>query len=233
MPNTYKVLASGWNFFVDSIDLPGTWIEIKGINSFDFGGKTNSSDVTTFDSGGQEENIITSRSKTLKVEGLRAYDGAGVRDAGQTMVERLSELTGDAATGNFKLVDPKGNIKTFKGQVTLDTIAGGGNKDGDKWAFSVGVMGAVTDGAVSATSIEAGANITCPIGQYRDVQIVFTPANTTNQAVTAASATPAAAHAIGFGSIVRVKGIAAGSSIITVTTADGSNKTDTFTVTVS
>lgn len=230
---TYKILAAGWELFVEQSASPGSWTTVGGISSFEFGSKTNKSDVTTFDSEGFEESIITSRGKTLKIDGLMAYTKAGARDQGQAIVESFGELLGDSAFGNFKLVDPKGGVKLFEGMVTVDTIAGGGNNDSTKFSFTVDVNGQVDSQAILASAVEAGPAVTLAVNEVKDIVPEFTPINVTNKNVTVVSSAPTKVVAIAVGNIVKVFGVSAGPSTLTITTADGGEKTDTVVVTVS
>ena len=76
-------------------------------------------------------------------------------------------------------------------------------------------------------SVELGANFDLAVNAERQLNPVFSPAYASNQAVTYSSASPAKVTVTPTG---MAKGIAAGSSIITATAADG--RTDTVTITV-
>lgn len=87
-------------------------------------------------------------------------------------------------------------------------------------------VGNVRVESIEATPATMNLSAGTPTGQ---ITVAFTPANATNKGLTYSSSTPAAATVNSTGLVTRV---AAGSTTITVTSADGS-KTDTVAVTVA
>lgn len=121
-----------------------TWTTIGGITSFGFDSTKNNVDTTDFDSDGEQEHQVASRSKSFTVDGLYEEDSSnGDRDPGQEAVEAASELFGDSALVQFKLTTPGGTTKTFLGSVNIKTI-GGGNDDSTSWGFDVDISGSIT-----------------------------------------------------------------------------------------
>lgn len=85
------------------------------------------------------------------------------------------------------------------------------------------------DDNVHVTGVTVDANFSLVVGNTKQLTPVITPANATNKSVTYASADPTKATVSTSGLVTAV---AAGSSVITVTTVDGA-KTATVTATVT
>lgn len=228
-----KVLARDWSLHVQDDALQ--WQEVKGINTLTFDGEKNDADTTTFDNDGWNSHIVASRGRSITAEGLYLEDlTTKARDAGQEFCEKLADRVGQSSLGYFKLTSPAGTVRNFYASVNVSGI-GGGNDDPTAWSCEMTVSGQASIAAVLATSIAATPNtLALAAGAVSDVmgsRVAFTPSDTTNKGLTYAitsgntyaSVTPEG----------RVVGRAAGSATLTITTADGSNRTTTITVTVS
>jgi len=143
--NATKILARGFVFEIET-DTPGTFQKIGGVNSFSWDPAKNDVDTTDFDSNGETEHMVSSRSRTLTIEGFRKEDQTdGARDAGQELVEAHATQIGPASLRNFRYyhtVSRKG--KLFKASANV-TGPGGGNDDAAGWSAELTVSGTVTN----------------------------------------------------------------------------------------
>jgi len=140
-----KVLARGWVLSINT----GTyavpvWTEVKGINTLTFSNSKNDADTTDFNSDGDMEHMVASRSREIAVEGFYLEDiSTGDRDAGQEACETLAELTGNTSLGDFKLVSPAANGKRFYASANIGDV-GGGNDDPTSWGVTLTISGKPT-----------------------------------------------------------------------------------------
>ena len=227
-----KVLARGWTFEYRPTT---TWIEIKGINSFDVSPESNDVDTTDFDSNGWNENMVASRGLGLTLEGMHLEDvNTGSRDPGQAAVETLANAIGPSSVGYFRMTSPGGNVKTF--YATAKTSGpGGGNDDAAKWSVELTITGQPVDSQVALITITVlpdnptvsqatNATYQCTaIGVYengssRDITTLATWTSGTPATATIGANTGLATLLV------------AGTSIVTATL---SGKTDTSTLTVT
>lgn len=232
MSTPVKVLARGWNVFIDTGSGASIWTEIKGLTNLIFDGEKTNADTTTFESGGDEEHQVASRSKTLGLEGQYLEDqNDGGRDPGQEAVEKLADQVGANSIGNFKLVSPAGTVRYFSASANVSGI-GGSKNDPTGWKADLDVSGGLNFDDVAVTSIEViPETVELGIGEVSDLlSTSFTPGNATDKGLTYASNDTTVAAVTNEGRIV---GISTGSATITVTASGGTNVTDTVAVTVS
>jgi hypothetical protein len=147
-----KVLARGWDLHINEGTYGSpSWTAIGGIKSFTFSNGKNDADTTDFDSDGDVEHIVASRSRSVGVEGHYLLDeDDGSRDDGQSAVETLGELKGNDSLGDFKLTNPAGTVKRFYASVQVGDI-GGGNDDPSSWGVNLTVSGAPVDAVSTDT----------------------------------------------------------------------------------
>lgn len=136
MPAT-KYNARDCEFEIEDLDLPDSWIPIAptGLNTFTKSTDEETADTTSYGSDGQAESQKMQISKSLSLEGNRLKDPAtGLLDPGQEMVERLSELLGDASLGRIRFAAP--GDTTWEVWTTHVSMGdeGGGNNDKVTWA---------------------------------------------------------------------------------------------------
>lgn len=121
-------------------------IPIANLESIGFAVTSREADVTTFESGGHQSNIIVSRARALKLQGVYKEDMAGKSaEPGLSALIALSESTGAGATGGFVVVSPAGVTRSFEANVLMDSI-GGSKDDPTKWICTLKVKGPVVYG---------------------------------------------------------------------------------------
>lgn len=136
-----KVPASDFLVEVENPTTPGSFVEIKGLNSLEFSPSAETADTTTWDDGGWNTHLVTRRGLQITLEGLRLEDPAtGARDQGQQIVEELGMQVGLAAIGKFRLTSPGGEKWEFDATVNV-TPLGGGQDDGATWSAELTVQG--------------------------------------------------------------------------------------------
>jgi hypothetical protein len=145
-----KVLARKFKLEIDTDSIlaspTGTpaFVEIKGLSSMTFDTEKTDADANSFDNEGVDEHIVASRAKSIALQGKYYEDlSDGSRDAGQSAVEDLSELTAERSLGDFKLTTPGGTVKTFSASASVSGI-GGGLNDTANWNADLKISGAVT-----------------------------------------------------------------------------------------
>jgi len=131
-----QINARDWTFEVseDPTNATPVWAEIAGLESFTLSNSENeeSTDTTTFASGGIAESQAMQRGASLKVEGKLVRSGA-TTDPGQASVKALAGLVGDASLGGVRFRhtdDPDWTVWTA--WVSEGDNAGGTN---DKTSF--------------------------------------------------------------------------------------------------
>lgn len=139
-----KVLARDWKLEINAGDEASPdWIEVKGITSFTFGGSKSDADTTSFDDNGVQSHIVTSRQRTVSIEGYFLEDETGARDPGQQAVEDLAQQIGPASIGHFRLTSPGGKQYEFRASAVVSEV-GGGVEDPTSWNVELTVSGHVT-----------------------------------------------------------------------------------------
>lgn len=132
-----KYNARDCEFEIEDLDTPDSWIPIApdGLNNFKKGTDEETTDTTSYGSDGQAESQKMQISKSLALEGLRLKDPAtGALDPGQEMVERLSELLGDASLGRLRFAAPGDTTwEIWTCHVKMGD-EGGGNNDKVSWS---------------------------------------------------------------------------------------------------
>lgn len=128
--------ARGCSFEIES-DTPGTWVGIGGVKTFNKGRASANTDTTTFASGGDAEQQIMERGKTLKLGGFRMMDpDTGAIDPGQALVEALGDRKSDASLGSIRFAhDADTNWEVWTATAELDD-EGGGNNDKVSWGVT-------------------------------------------------------------------------------------------------
>lgn len=139
-----KYDARDCEFEVES-DTPGTWVSIGGINTFTKSRNSANTDTTTYASGGDYEQQIMQRGKTLKLGGFRLIDpDTGALDAGQAIVETWADQKSDASLRSFRFAAPGDtNWEVWTATAELDD-EGGGNNDKVSWGCTITRSGAST-----------------------------------------------------------------------------------------
>ncbi|AZO95281.1 hypothetical protein [Halocella sp. SP3-1] len=140
-----KIPAKDWKFEVDDGTDTDTFAEVKGLNTFSIEPSSNRTDVTDFDSNGDEEGYISTRGKAITLEGNYLEDtSTGDRDPGQERIEAVGELTGADSIVSFRITSPGGTTYTF--DVTVDSAfaTGGGHQDNTAWTANLTRSGSTT-----------------------------------------------------------------------------------------
>jgi hypothetical protein len=154
--NYIEVLARDWKVTLDYIyDSNGSQvtkeIPIPYLESIGFDVTAKEADVTTFDDSGNESNIIVSRARTLRLQGLYKEDMVGkTPEPGMAALIALSEATGVQATGGFTVTSPAGVTRIFEANASMDSL-GGSKDDPTKWACTLKLKGGVTYGTESGS----------------------------------------------------------------------------------
>jgi hypothetical protein len=132
-------------FEIEDVATPATWIEIGGINTFSKSHDEETAETTTFASEGQAESQKMEISKELEIEGFRLRDSvSGALDAGQAMVETLSERLGEASLGKIRYAHKDDDEwQVWTAHVNLGD-QGGGNNDKTSWSATFTRSGADT-----------------------------------------------------------------------------------------
>jgi hypothetical protein len=226
-----KVLARGWTFEVDKV---GTWVPIKGINSFSPSPEANTADTTDFDSAGWNENMVASRGLSVSLEGLYLEDVAnGDQDEGQEHVEYLGTLIGPASVGKFRMTSPGGRTKVFFATANV-TSGGGGNDDPAAWSAELTVTGQPLDSTATLVTItvlpdaptadlsDGNQQFTAigvySSGQSRDITALVTWTSSTAATATIAPGGLATLVAVGTSTITATLSSISDTSLLTVTT---------------
>jgi hypothetical protein len=137
-------------FQAEDPDNSGTWVEILGIESFTKSHDEEVTATTDFKSQGQAESQKMENSKSLQLEGKRFKDPTtGAGDAGQALVETLSERLGNASLGRVRFAAPGDTTwEVWTAHVNLGD-QGGGNNDKVSWSCTFTRSGAATTAARS------------------------------------------------------------------------------------
>jgi uncharacterized protein YjdB len=226
-----KILARGWDIYINTgtIAVP-TWTTIGGLSSLTFSNSKNDADTTTYDSQGNMEHIVASRSREVSIEGLYLEDvDTGARDAGQEAVDEAGVSFGCSSLAQFKLTSPYGAITIFLASINIGDV-GGGNDDPTSWGATLTISGAIDTVAVTGIVV-LPETLALAVAEISDIPTAtFTPANASDKSLTYASSNNAVAVVTTEGRII---GITAGTATITVTAVGGVAVTDTIAVTVS
>lgn len=142
---TKKVLAKDLVLQVSTT--AGGPVEIKGINSFDFGKDYSDTDTTDNDSDGNQESLPTSIGRSVDIDGNRLEDSGGSLDDGQTWLRSYSNAVGYDAVAGYTLstvVDgDTATQKIFDAWPEFSPISGG-HEDHVAWSATLNVTGEVT-----------------------------------------------------------------------------------------
>ena len=114
------------------------WTPVLGINTITPAPSKREADTTTFDTAGWDRSTVVSRGLTITASGHAMYDEDGAKDPGQMACEALSQETGSAARGEFRILTPGDKAVRFTGDVTV-TEFGGGAADVASWNLEVKV----------------------------------------------------------------------------------------------
>ena len=204
----------------------------------DYGMETVSSKAD--DTPGLTESMVTGGDLTVKVDGeMRATPVPGSTSALDFAKEILEEIQARRQTGYWIQLDMRGDGKeilqgyfnvtswsmefptrelaTYSGELKVHTAT-----TVDWLSEEVAVLSIAVD--PSATSVK--------VGETKSIMVKFTPGDATNKTCTAVSDKPAFATVSQVGTVITVRGVAAGVANITVTSEDGA-KTAKCVVTVT
>lgn len=145
-----KYDARGVEFQIEDPAAPGTWVPIApaGINTFTKSRSSANTDTTTYASGGDYEQQIMQRGRTLKLAGFRLIDPAtGALDPGQALVETLADQKSDASLGSIRFAHTsETEWEVWTATAEMDD-EGGGNNDKVSWGVTFTRSGASTTAA--------------------------------------------------------------------------------------
>lgn len=146
-----KVLARGWTVEIrdpDTLD----YHEIQGLTSLTFDTEKKDTDTTSFDDAGFETHLVSARNKKMGLEGYYLEDQDTMeRDAGQELVEELSELMDTDSIGTFRITSPAGRTRTLYASAAVSGV-GGGNNDPTGWKAELTGSGENALDAISAST---------------------------------------------------------------------------------
>lgn len=146
-----QIDARGWVFEISDGAATPTWTEIDGINewSLDPAANEESSDDTTFASGGAYESVAMQRGPTLELTGRMKLDTTtGDPDPGQKLVEDAAARVSDASLVDFRFRHvSQTEWKVWRCWFSLGE-QGGGNNARTSWAATATRSGASTTEAV-------------------------------------------------------------------------------------
>ena len=146
-----QINARDWVFEASadpSIATP-VWAEIAGLESFTLSNSEGeeSTDTTTFASGGVAESQAMQRGASLSVEG-KVVRTAGVDDAGQAVVDALAAQVGEASLGGVRFRHVDDTEWTVWDAWCSKGDNGGGTNDKTSFGASFTRSGAATTAAV-------------------------------------------------------------------------------------
>lgn len=146
-----QINARDWLFEVSTNPDAGTpvWAEIGGLESFSLSNSEGeeSTDTTTFASGGHAESQAMQRGAALSVEGKMVRD-AGVADAGQGAVDTLASKVGEESLGGVRFRHADDEDWTVWTAWCSKGDNGGGTNDKTSWSASFTRSGAATTSPV-------------------------------------------------------------------------------------
>lgn len=151
-----KIDARGYIFEVESAlvgETPATWLEVGGINSFEFNPDENNAvtETTTFASAGQYEGEAMQRGGKITCEGfIEVDDDTGERDPGQARIDELGTKVGRESLGKIRFRHMTEDTWIVWTGFVNPSAVGGGNNDKSKWGFAVTRSGAASTAAVEA-----------------------------------------------------------------------------------
>lgn len=132
-------------FQIESLNAPGTFVNISHLETFTKGHSSETTATTDFDSQGMAEGQAMERAKTLQLEGKRRKDpDTGAIDPGQSIVETLADRVGEASLGRIRFAAP--GDTTYEVWTCYAELGdqGGGNNDKVSWAVTFTRSGAST-----------------------------------------------------------------------------------------
>lgn len=141
-----KILVRSCTVHVNTgTDATPVWTQVKGLTEpVEHSPSTSRTDTTDCDSAGREEHLVVSRSDQFTLKGFRMEDASnGTRDAGQSAVEAVADLMGDAGLKGYKLTSPGGKTYIFKASSQVKYF-GGGIGDAVPWECELQVSGLIT-----------------------------------------------------------------------------------------
>ena len=147
-----KIDARGWIFQIQTG--PTEWTEIGGINTFelDRDAEGETTDDTTFRSGGVYEGHAAQRGASCNLEGFYEVDDADdtAQDPGQVAVDELAEQVGRASLGGFRFRhETQAEWKVWATAYVNPGAVGGGNNDNTSWSATFTRSGVATTAAVA------------------------------------------------------------------------------------
>jgi len=146
-----QINARDWIFEVSEDPSAGTpvWAEVGGLESFDLNLSEGeeSTDTTTFQSGGVAESQAMQRGAACTLSGKTVRNGA-VPDAGQDAADSLATLVGEDSLGGLRFRHVEDTTWTVWTAWVSKANVGGGNNDKATWGATFTRSGAATTAAV-------------------------------------------------------------------------------------
>lgn len=229
-----------WLVYIkDKSQVSETWLRIYGLTSL-----THTTDSDTED-GSQKTDVwsepfVTKRNGSCSLEGNPVVvESTGVRDAGQEMLTDYANLAGCDGDATLKFVDPYGHSWIGDYIVTSHEVSSDESDETESWDLEqVGEVEVQPYTNISSIALKNGGSAASTLsltvgGTAAILTVDFTPATSSNKRFRVTNSnrkvcTVGAITETGF----TVTPVAAGTSTITVTTAEG-GKTATCTVTVT
>ncbi|WP_311749653.1 Ig-like domain-containing protein [Proteus terrae] len=206
--------------------------------STDFGMETVTSNAD--DTKGLAESIVTGADVTISFDGeLKKAGVAGSTSAFDIAKEILDEVKAGRQPSYWVQLDMKGDgSDVIQGYMTFTSWSMEfPTKEISTYSGELKVADAETvewlqeEVVVESISVDPSAT-TVKVGETKSIMVKFTPGDATNKTCTAVSDKPAFATVSQVGTVVTVRGVAAGVANVTITSEDGA-KTAKCVVTVT
>lgn len=149
-----QINARDWIFevSVDPSSATPVWAQVGGLESFTLSNSEGeeSTETTTFSSGGVAESQAMQRGASLSLEGKQVRTGVapGTPDAGQAAVRTLAGKVGEASLGGLRFRHVSDTQWTKWTAWVSEGDNGGGNNDKSSWGAAFTRSGAATTAAV-------------------------------------------------------------------------------------
>lgn len=148
-----QIDARDWIFEVSEDPTAGVpvWAAIGGKESFDLNPSEGeeSTDTTTFESGGVAESQAMQRGASLSLSGKVSRNADGTPDAGQAVTDTLALAVGEASLGGFRFRHETDTDWTVWTAWVSKANVGGGTNDKTTWGATFTRSGAATTAAVT------------------------------------------------------------------------------------
>lgn len=181
-----------WQFDIrsrTSTNADPEWIRIKGINSMEYSGDSDTEDGSSA-SDLYSENYVTKRNLSLSLEAKPIVDlVSGAHDRGQTELDYYATQGGCDGDARIRIVDNCGHATLLDVIVTSRSQSADDTSETLSWDLDV--VGAPEEEAyvqVSAVSIDPATSVSVSVGDIETVTVKFTPVSASNQKFSVASA---------------------------------------------